>query len=184
MRYFISFILVMLIPIAVSAQITISYSYNGEKFTFDQLLKKAESGDVGVQEYVGMIYFAGYNVPQDYKKAYEWFFKAADQGNAYAQYHLGKMHESGEGVPQDYRKADEWYQKAAIQGLASAQNNLGAMYFNSLLGSPDIVTGCVWIYLSKDAQNSKICDKSLNKDQKKKVLSLMEQLKKENPLIK
>jgi TPR repeat protein len=84
MRYFISFILILLIPIAVSAQITISYSYDDEKFTFDQLLKKAESGDAGAQEYIGMIYFAGYDLPQDYKKAYEWFLKAADKGDAYA----------------------------------------------------------------------------------------------------
>ena len=38
------------------------------------------------------MYYAGEDVPQDYKKALKWFQKAANQGDDNAQYHLGLMY--------------------------------------------------------------------------------------------
>jgi TPR repeat protein len=110
--------------------------------------------------------------------------KRANAGDPEAQNNLGVMYYNGEGVPQDYKRAAEWYLKAANQGEAEAQNNLGALYAGGDLGSPDIVTGCAWIYLSKDIRNSNVCDNRLNQAQMTRTLYLMEQIKKENSRIK
>jgi len=79
---------------------------------------------------LGLQYYSGKGVPQDYVMARGWFEKAAAQGNASAQFMLGIMHDNGQGVSKDYAMAREWYELAAVQGYADAQNNLGALYDN------------------------------------------------------
>ena len=79
---------------------------------------------------LGLQYYNGRGVPQDYVQARQWYEKAAAQGNANAQFMLGLIYANGQGVPQDYAMAREWYEQAAVQGNANAQNNLGALYFN------------------------------------------------------
>jgi hypothetical protein len=76
----------------------------------------------------GERYFNGWNVPQDYVKAREWYEKAADKGNRDAMYSLGILYEYGRGVTQDYAKAREWYEKAATKGNVDAMRNLGLLY--------------------------------------------------------
>ena len=46
----------------------------------------------------------GVEVPQDYKKAVEWYRKSAEQNDSRGQYALGKMFEYGLGVYQNYGK--------------------------------------------------------------------------------
>ena len=87
-----------------------------------------EKGDARVQLHFGVMYFEGKGVPQDYKKAEEWFRLSAEQGNAEAQVLLGTMYASGRGVPQDYKEAVKWYRLSAEQGQAYAQYNLGNKY--------------------------------------------------------
>jgi TPR repeat protein len=90
----------------------------------------AEQGVAEAQWNLGLVYYNGLGVPQDYKQAAEWYRKAADQGFAKAQHNLGWLYEFGEGTPQDYKQAAEWYRKAADQGDAGAQNDLGTLYAN------------------------------------------------------
>ena len=49
-------------------------------------------GNADAQVTLGVMYYAGEDVPQDYKKALKWFQKAANQGDDNAQYHLGLMY--------------------------------------------------------------------------------------------
>ena len=95
---------------------------------FSTMLKKAEAGDHDAQFSLGLMYYDGLGVPQDYKKALQWFARAADQGNVSAQYNLGLMYYHGDGIPQDYKKAVQWFTRAAEQGHDMAQYNLGFMY--------------------------------------------------------
>ncbi len=89
-----------------------------------------EQRDAWTQNNLGDLYYYGYGVVQDYRRAVEWYRKAAEQGNASGQCNLGFMYTSGYGVTKDYSKAVEWYRKAAEQGNADGQNNLGIMYEN------------------------------------------------------
>jgi len=70
------------------------------------------------QTLIGLDYFNGEGIAQDYRKAFEWFQKAADQDYAHAQYLMALMYRYGEGIDQDSNKAFEWFQKSANQGYA------------------------------------------------------------------
>jgi hypothetical protein len=76
--------------------------------------KAAEQGDAEAQWEIGMRYFNGYVVPQDYVQAAQWFRKAAEQGEATSQYDLGLMYYKGQGVPQDYTQAVRWLRLAGV----------------------------------------------------------------------
>ena len=97
--------------------------------SFEETLKRAEDGDLHAQFSLGVMYYTGQGIEQDYKEAFKWFTKAAEQGNAAAQYNLGLMYAKGQGVEQDYKQAIKWYTKAADQGDAAAQYSLGTMYY-------------------------------------------------------
>ena len=99
-------------------------------FEFALNLPAAEKGDAVAQLNIGLMYYNGQGVEQDYAEAAKWWRKAADQGDEAGQYNLGLMYYNGQGVEQDYAEAVKWYSKAADQGYAGAQNNLGVCYAN------------------------------------------------------
>ncbi len=92
---------------------------------WEQLAKK---GDKVAQFNLGICYYLGKGIPQNLKKAVEWFQKAAIQGIAQAQLSLAICYQEGKGIAQDLKKAVEWYKKAATQGFAPAQTSLGFCY--------------------------------------------------------
>jgi len=65
------------------------------------------------QSFLGMLYFEGWGVPQDYKEAFNWFRRAADQGDYKGQSWLSLMYRDGNGVPQDKVRAYLWANLAA-----------------------------------------------------------------------
>ena len=65
----------------------------------EDITKSAKKGDKEAQNDLGLMYYEGEGVPQDYEKAIEWYTKSAEQGHAWAQYNLGLMYYDGEGVP-------------------------------------------------------------------------------------
>lgn len=79
---------------------------------------------------LGVMYWKGNGVPQDYVKAAEYYRKAAELGHAEAQYSLGTLYKGGAGVPRNYVEAAKWYRMAAEQGLKEAQFHLGYVYYN------------------------------------------------------
>ena len=99
-----------------------------EALDFQGTLLFAEQGVAEAQFNLGLMYYNGQGVRQDYAEAVRWYRQAAEQGNAEAQNNLGTMYAIGQGVRQDYAEAVRWYRKAAEQGVAETQNNLGAMY--------------------------------------------------------
>ena len=90
--------------------------------------KNADLGYAEAQFYLGLRYYEGRGIAQDYTEAVRWYRKAAEQGYEWGQRNLGYCYENGKGVAQDYTEAVRWYKKAADQGHAVAQNNLGFCY--------------------------------------------------------
>jgi hypothetical protein len=82
----------------------------------EKMRKAAAQGNAIAQFNLGLLYYSGEGVPQDYKRAAQWYQKAAEQGNADAQSDLGFAYENGHGVPQDYVQAFKWIDLAASQG--------------------------------------------------------------------
>ena len=114
------------------------------KDTYTLTKKLAEQGNAMVQTVLGLLYYNGEGVPQDYKLAVHWYTKAAEQGYASAQYSLGEMYDKGEGVPEDDKQAVHWYTKSAEQGYLDAQSNLGVMYVNGYGVLQDYVKAYMW----------------------------------------
>ena len=87
-----------------------------------------EDGDDKAQYFLGLIYYKGKGVPQDYKTALKWYTLSAEQGNKVAQYNLGVMYSFGLGVVSDYKTALKWYNLSSEQGNALAQYNLSLIH--------------------------------------------------------
>ena len=60
----------------------------------------ADQGHARAKYNLGVMYYNGQGVAQDYSAAMKWFRMAADQGHAQAQYNIGNMYCKGQGVPQ------------------------------------------------------------------------------------
>ena len=83
---------------------------------FNQIQRLANQGNATAQVKLGMFYYKGEGVRQDYAKAVEWFEKAANQGSAEAQFVLGLMYYNGNGLRQNTATAKEYYGKACDNG--------------------------------------------------------------------
>lgn len=114
----------------------------------------AEQGNAWAQYSLGVMYFEGKVVTQDYREAVRWYRLAAEQGNADAQYNLGWMYYKGQGVTQDYREAVRWYRLAAEQGDAGAQYNLGVQYNNGQGVTQDYVYAHMWLNIAASNGNA------------------------------
>ena len=63
-----------------------------DKVNFDHCMALAQQGNSYAPFYLGLMYYNGEGVTQDYKQAVKWWRKAAEQGDASAQYSLGLMY--------------------------------------------------------------------------------------------
>ena len=83
------------------------------KPALDAAKKGAERGQPMAQFNLGLMYYKGRAVAQDYTEAVKWWRVAAEQGFAEALNILGMMYGNGDGVPQDYVEAHKWFDLAA-----------------------------------------------------------------------
>ena len=93
--------------------------------------KAADQGDARAMRSLGMAYYEGERVEQDFRKAADWFRKAAELGDFAAQRNLGYLYIKGEGVEKDLTEAREWLEKAAAQGDSYAQELLADFFPDS-----------------------------------------------------
>lgn len=117
-------------------------AYNSQNYAlaYQEIAPLAKAGHADAEHLLGLMYYMGRGVPQDYRKALLWHGKAAQQGKADAQYVVGAMYYTGNAVIQDHKQAVGWFRKAAEQGHAEAQQVLGLMYRYHVGGMPhDIV---------------------------------------------
>jgi TonB family protein len=73
------------------------------------LQQKAHQGDADAEAHLGVRYYVGDGVPQDYKEAYRWFLDAGETGHVGAVYYLGTMCRHGEGLDRDLVEAYKWF---------------------------------------------------------------------------
>ena len=77
---------------------------------------------------IGLCYYYGQGVEQDFHAAYEWLKKAVDNNNVDAQYYLGALYLDGEGVKKDIKTAVDLMLSSADSGNASAKAVLSYCY--------------------------------------------------------
>jgi len=113
-------------------------AYNNKNYAlaYKEILPLAKAGNTDAEHLLGLMYYMGRGVPQDYKEALYWHRKAALKGKADAQYVVGAMYYTGNAVIQDHKEAVTWFRKAAEQGHPDAQQVLGLMYRYHIGGMP------------------------------------------------
>ena len=107
-------------PVLLSLALALLLVGCGES-EFERTKRLAEGGDKVAQNDLGISYFLGLGVPQDFKEAVKWYRLAAEQGDANAQYELGEMYANGEGVPKDLVPAYAWLNVAQANGIEQAK---------------------------------------------------------------
>ena len=90
----------------------------------------ADFGDDRGQFYMGLAYYNGDLVEQDYAKASMWFTLAGEKGYPLAQYYLGHMYFKGNGVPKDTAEAMRWFTLSVDRECNEARISLGDIFSN------------------------------------------------------
>ena len=80
---------------------------------FDAARKAAEQGNPLSQFNLGLMYYKGRAVRQNYTEAVKWWRLSAEKGFAEALNNLGMMYGNGDGVAQDHVEAHKWFDLAA-----------------------------------------------------------------------
>ncbi len=102
------------------------------------ILNEGLSGDIlvlgglyRIKYILGVLYFSGEGVKQNYKKAFELLNGAVAEtgtGCLGTYIYLGEMFYNGLGTRKNYKEAFKWWQKAARQDVDYAQFRIGLMY--------------------------------------------------------
>lgn len=85
-------------------------------FDIDELQKSCNKDDAARCTRLGLAYYLGRGVRQDYKKASELYSKACGLGFSSGCYNLGILYTNGQGVKQDKSMAKEYFGKACDLG--------------------------------------------------------------------
>lgn len=127
--------------------------------------ESAEAGLEIAQYNLGVLYYSGRGVTQDYSQAFKWTQMAAEQGHANSQYNLGTLYYNGLGMrseifkrwplslifrQSDLEEAARWYQLAAESDHGDAQYNLASMYEIGEGVELNLTKAYVWARLAND----------------------------------
>lgn len=82
--------------------------------------EQAKNNDAVAQNYIGIQYFLGLGVEQDYQEAKKWYESAAKNGLVDAQFNLGLMYDSNKLGPVNHEMAYLWLYAAHRQGNKKA----------------------------------------------------------------
>ncbi len=102
---------------------------NDYKLAFKNYLMAAKRFDSSVQHKLGVMYYTGQGVEQDFNKAIEHFEQAIKyEEDAYSLWRLGKIYLHGKGVAKDYDKARAYFERADAIDDANSQFELAHMH--------------------------------------------------------
>lgn len=88
-----------------------------------------ENGSPTASYFLAIMYLSGLGVPQDDKKAFDYYKKADEKGmSPRAAYCVGCSYLHGSGVEKDYHNALAYFNKAKDQHIPDAFYKLGSMY--------------------------------------------------------
>lgn len=125
----------------------------------------AEQGLEVSQYNLGIMYYSGNGVEQDFREAYRWTRQAAEQGHRAAQFNLGVLYFNSQGVNPPWLSfwplsiisrsgnmatAAHWYEQAANQGHTEAQYNLATLFENGWGVERDRVRAHFWAQAAQE----------------------------------
>ena len=84
---------------------------------------------------LGIHYYKGLGVKQDFQLSFSFFKKSADKGHSDSQFYIGKFYHIGNGAyfgspaSRSFFEALKWYELSSAQNNHKAQNNMGILYY-------------------------------------------------------
>lgn len=109
----------------------------------------AALGDMSAQYNLGVEYFHGRNLDQDYAKSANLWRKATDAGHVPAANNLGYLMYYGRGVERDHAEGIKLWRYAAERGWAESQVHLGETYSDGRFLKSDLVEAYAWAKAGK-----------------------------------
>jgi hypothetical protein len=94
-----------------------AYNRGDYKGAYIRWLEMADHGDAYAQKNLGLLFYYGHGVAQDFAQAADWYKRAAERGHPSAQNNLSIMYALGQGVERDFVEALKWAGLAAGQGF-------------------------------------------------------------------
>lgn len=113
--------------------------------TLRRLEAYAGRGDRDAQYKLGLWYYSGYNIDQDFEKAAEYFELSAGQGYIDAQFMLAYLYFYGIGVDKNHQTGLQWFKKCAEQDYGQAQFDLGYIYYFGIEVPADREKALYWM---------------------------------------
>jgi TPR repeat protein len=114
------------------------------------LLAAAKGGDLDSQAALGVMYYWGRGIDQDFGEAKKWLTLAGERGHRDAQAKLGAMCFLGQGGTADEAEAILWFLKAADQGEPYSQGCIGVMYAVGEGLPKDLMQAYIWLYQAQE----------------------------------
>ena len=133
----------------------------------DWFLAAANRGDKYACYTLGMMYYWGVSLTQNYTKAALWFTKASDGDIPFADYELAKMFAAGIGMERDQASADqlfikafrEFQQQERKKPNSNIEWKLAAIYEKGLAGESDLSLAQYWRALASNS-NKKLVEET------------------------
>lgn len=115
---------------------------------FHELLPMAREGDPKAQYFIGLMYFHGRGVRQNFDLASRWFHASAEKGYCRSQKMMGAICINGLVRDIDLEAGASWYLRAADQGDPQAQRKMGYLYLRGQGVERNYVLAYKWLSLS------------------------------------
>jgi hypothetical protein len=144
MRILVGAIFLVIFPVLAHGQ-----TANQNKCTVQDLSIDAALGNHDAQYDLGVFFFRGDDVPQDFSKAAIMWRLAANAGMVEAHNNLGFLTYYGKGVKQDYAEGIRLWRQAAEAGFAESQVHLAEANKDERYLIKDLVEAYAWAKAGK-----------------------------------
>tara|TARA_A100001037_G_scaffold300782_1_gene328974 strand:+ start:904 stop:1488 length:585 start_codon:yes stop_codon:yes gene_type:complete len=157
------------IPVLADYEDGVEAAFAGD---FDTAYKEftiaAQEGLSLAQYNLGILYFTGQGVEQNYEEAFKWTKEAAEQGHLNAQFNLGSLYLDGQGIQTNVSEGINWVTLAAKSGHANSAYTLAKMYQEGNFVDLDLVQAHAW---AAQSESNKHPEASLLKEEIEQDLS-------------
>jgi uncharacterized protein len=116
--------------------------------------RAGQKNDPKAMTLLGVLYSDGLAVPQDDKKAAEWYKLAADRGDRDAMFALAMFRLSGRAGPRDREQSAKWLAAAARLGHPLAAYDLALLYMEGQLFPQDFNRAAELLRVAANAGNA------------------------------
>lgn len=135
-------------------QKAIDNGYQTAETDLDRLYNNDYISDAELHN-IGLMYYSGDSVVQNYANAFKWQKKAQERGHALACRNIGMYYENGYVVPKNLITAAEYFLASIVKGYLNAQTDLDRLLTNPDISANELTKIGLMLYQGGDYKNAK-----------------------------